>query len=131
MLGCVVVFLAAGWRAGGAFPGGATLLAASGAAFSAVVVGQAGNAFACRSTGRTPFALGWTSNRLLLSAVAVEVAALAGFLFIGPVARLLRQAPPPLWGTVVALFAAPAVLGADALHKWLRRRAGRAQGRRT
>jgi hypothetical protein len=48
----LAVFIASGWRPGDAFPLGATLLAASGAAFTAVVLGQAANAFACRSTVR-------------------------------------------------------------------------------
>src|SRR5581483_10825922 len=49
----MTAFLAAlgavGWRLGGPFPTGRALLAASGAAFTAVVIGQMANAFACRS----------------------------------------------------------------------------------
>jgi magnesium-transporting ATPase (P-type) len=123
----VAVFLAAGWRPGTGFPTGHALLAASGAAFSAVVLGQMANAFACRSTTRWPGALGWTTNRLLLGAVAAELLALVGFLFVPPVASLLGHAPPLLWGWAVATLAIPAVLGADALHKWQRRRYGNEQ----
>ena len=117
MLAFLAALAAAGWRPGMAFPGGGALLAASGAAFSAVVIGQVANAFACRSVTRWPGALGWLSNRLLLAAVTVELAALAGFLFFPPVARLLNQGPPPGPGWLVALLAAPAVLAADAIHK--------------
>ena len=53
----------AGWRPGESFPSGAPLLAASGAAFAAVVIGQMANAFACRSASRPPWRLGWTTNR--------------------------------------------------------------------
>ena len=113
----VVSLAAAGWRPGAAFPTGAVLLAASGAAFAAVVLGQMANAFACRSTTRWPGSLGWGSNRLLVGAVAVELLALAGFLFIPPLASLLGHAPPSLWGWAVALLAIPAVLAADAAHK--------------
>lgn len=124
----VAVFLAAGWRPGTAFPtGGHALLAASGAAFSAVVLGQMANAYACRSTTRWPGALGWTTNRLLLGAVAAELLALVGFLFVPPVASLLGHSPPPLWGWAVATLAIPAVLAADALHKGQRRRYGNEQ----
>jgi calcium-translocating P-type ATPase len=123
----VAVFLAAGWRPGTEFPTGHALLAASGAAFSAVVLGQMANAFACRSTTRWPGAVGWTTNRLLLGAVAAELLALGGFLFIPPIASLLGHAPPPLWGWAVATLAIPAVLAADALHKWQRRRYGNEQ----
>jgi magnesium-transporting ATPase (P-type) len=119
----VASFLASGWRPGESFPTGAALLAASGAAFTAVVIGQAANAFACRNESRWPGALGWTSNRLLVGAVLVELLALVGFLFIEPLASLLDQAPPSWAGFAVALLAAPAVLAADAAHKAWRARA--------
>jgi calcium-translocating P-type ATPase len=117
MFAFVVALVTAGWRPGAEFPSGHALLAASGAAFSAVVLGQVANAFACRSTTRWPGSLGWTSNRLLLGAIAVELLALAGFLFIPPLAALLGHAPPPLWGWAVAVLAIPAVLVVDAVHK--------------
>ena len=113
----LAVFVASGWRPGDAFPHGATLLAASGAAFTAVVLGQAANAFACRSTVRPAWQLSWTTNRLLLGAVAAELGMLAGFLYLAPIADLLDQAGPPLVGFGVAMVAIPAVLVADALHK--------------
>ena len=69
MTAFIVALVAAGWRPGDSFPTGNALMAASGAAFAAVVIGQAANAFACRSATRWPGALGWTSNRLLLGAV--------------------------------------------------------------
>ncbi|MEO8694730.1 MAG: cation-transporting P-type ATPase [Acidimicrobiales bacterium] len=113
---------ASGWRPGESFPTGAALATASGAAFAAVVIGQAANAFACRSTRERPGTLGWTTNRLLIFSVAVEMVFLAGFLYIGPVARLLDQRPPSIAGFLVAALAAPAVLTADALDKARRRR---------
>jgi magnesium-transporting ATPase (P-type) len=117
------VFLAAGWQPGDPFPSGTTLLMASGAAFTAVVVGQFANAFACRSEHRWPGALGWASNRLLLLAVAVELVILAVFLFVPAVADVLGHAPPGPVGWSVALLAIPAVLGADlAAKRWRRRR---------
>jgi magnesium-transporting ATPase (P-type) len=122
MTAFIVALMAAGWAPGDPFPTGHALAAASGAAFAAVVIGQAANAFACRSATRWPGALGWTTNPLLIAAVAIELLALAGFLLIPPVADLLDQAVPPLAGFVVAMLAAPAVLLADAVHKHLRRR---------
>jgi calcium-translocating P-type ATPase len=119
----VASFVAAGWRPGEPFPTGTALLTASGAAFTAVVIGQAANAFACRSASRWPGALGWTSNPLLVGGVGVELLALVGFLFIPPIASLLDHAPPSGAGFLVALLAAPAVLAADAAHKaWRARR---------
>jgi magnesium-transporting ATPase (P-type) len=110
-------FLAVGWRPGQPFPSGATLMVASGAAFASVVLGQLANAFACRSERRWPGALGWTTNRLLLVAVAVELVLLVVFLWVPAIANLLGQAPPTSWGLAVALCAVPAVLAADAVEK--------------
>jgi calcium-translocating P-type ATPase len=120
MTAFVVALVAAGWRPGESFPTGHALFAASGAAFAAVVIGQVANSFACRSATRSPWALGWTTNRLLLWAVGAEMVLLAGFLLVPPVARLLGQAFPPLAGLAVALMAAPMVLVVDAAHKRLR-----------
>jgi len=123
MTAFLVALLAAGWRPGDSFPTGNALMAASGAAFAAVVIGQMANAFACRSATRWPGALGWTGNRLLLGAVAVELVVLAAFLLIPPAASLLEHAFPPAAGLAVAVLAAPVLLAVDALHK--RARAGR------
>jgi calcium-translocating P-type ATPase len=120
MAAFLAVFLAEGWRPGDAFPT-PVLEMASGAAFAAVVIGQFANAFACRSEHRWPGALGWTSNRLLFVAVGTEVALLGAFMWIPPIADLLGHAPPNLAGWIVALCAAPAVLGVDAVAKrWMR-----------
>jgi magnesium-transporting ATPase (P-type) len=115
------VFLTAGWMVGETFPTDA-LPAASGAAFAAVVVGQLANAIACRSASRPFWRVPWGVNRLLPVALATEVLALAAFMFVGPVADLLDQAPPPAEVWPVVLAAAPAVLAADSLHKALRAR---------
>jgi hypothetical protein len=117
MTAFLVALFAAGWRPGESFPTGHALLAASGAAFAAVVVGQAANAFACRSATLSPGALGWTTNRLLVGAVAVEVTALVVFLRFGPVASVLDHRWPPAAALMTALLAAPAVLATDALQK--------------
>ena len=122
MAAFIAALMAAGWRPGESFPTGRALLAASGAAFAAVVLGQMANAFACRSATRWPGSVGWTGNRLLLGAVTIELAILAGFLLIPPVASILEHAAPPTAGLAVALLTAPAVLAADALHKRIRTR---------
>ncbi len=129
MLAFIAGLMAAGWMPGDRFPTGHALLAASGAAFAAVVLGQAANAFACRSSVEWPGRLGWRTNPLLLAAIVVEIITLLFFLFVAPVASLLHHAPPPLAGALVALLAMPAVLVVDALHKhW--REAARAALRR-
>jgi calcium-translocating P-type ATPase len=122
MFAFLVAMTVAGWRPGGSFPGGDALLAASGAAFAAVVIGQAANAFACRSTTLWPGALGWMRNRLLVAAVAMELLMLMGFLTIPAIADVLEHTIPPWQGALAALAAAPAVILADALQKHVRRR---------
>jgi magnesium-transporting ATPase (P-type) len=113
----VATFVALGWRPGDPFPQGAPMLAASGAAFTAVVFGQVANAFACRSTIRPVWSVGWTTNRLLLGALVAELAMLAAFLYVPWLADLLDQAGPTRAGYAVALTAIPAVIVADTLQK--------------
>jgi magnesium-transporting ATPase (P-type) len=117
----VALAVASRWPVGPA-PEGHVLLAASGAAFAAVILGQMATAFACRSASRPVHRMGWTSNRLLLVAVAASLLALAGFLLIPPIADVLEHAAPPAAGLAVALLAIPAVLAADTAHKALRSR---------
>jgi magnesium-transporting ATPase (P-type) len=117
----LTAFAVAGWRPGDPFPKGATLLAASGAAFTAVVFGQMANAFACRSTRVATWRVQWSTNRFLLVAVATELATLAAFIGVPWLADLLDHARPGAVAALVALGAVPAVWAADALDK--RRRA--------
>ena len=122
MVAFLVAMAAAGWRPGHAFPTGHALAAASGAAFIAVVTGQVGAAFACRSATRSVRQLGWASNRLMLGAIAVTFVLLVALLIIPPLAHLLGQAIPPPAGLAAAALAGPTVLTIDWLHKRLRAR---------
>ncbi|HEU4915092.1 MAG TPA: cation-transporting P-type ATPase [Acidimicrobiia bacterium] len=114
------VFLAAGWRPGESFPESA-LASASGAAFATVVLAQTANAFACRSTTRPAWRLPFLSNKLLIGAALIELAIAAAFLFVPAVAEVLGHVSPPGAGWVIALASIPLLLGADAMHKALRR----------
>ncbi|PJE02736.1 MAG: haloacid dehalogenase [Mycobacterium sp.] len=118
----VVSLLALGWRPADPFPTGQALAAASGAAFITVVLAQTANVFACRSSSRWPGALGWFTNRLLVPAALIGLAISLLELWVPPVARLLGQWNPPLWGWAVALASIPVLLGVDALDKRLRAR---------
>ena len=118
----LATFAAAGWRPGDVFPAGWLLLAASGAAFAAVVLGQFANAFACRSAVLRPGQLGWRSNRLLLGAVLAAGVLVVGTFAIEPIASALGQARPTAAGFAVALMAPFAVLAADAAYKALHSR---------
>lgn len=113
-----------GWHWGAsASPG--LLLAASGTAFTTVVLGQLANAFACRSEHRPAGRWSWRGNRLLLVAAAVELALLAVFVGVPPLAALLGQTVPTPIGWVLAAGAVPVVLLVDAVHKRLPLRARR------
>ncbi|MFM9134949.1 MAG: cation transporting ATPase C-terminal domain-containing protein [bacterium] len=118
----VMTFLAWGWRPGNAFPGGEIALAASGATFTAIVLAQTANAFACRSATRWPGSLGWTTNRLLLPAVAIDLAIAGAFVFVPFLAGALGQAPPTWAGWAVAITSGIALLAVDAAYKAVRRR---------
>jgi magnesium-transporting ATPase (P-type) len=97
---------------------------ASGAAFMAVIVGQTANAFACRSSIKTPWELGWTTNRYLYPAILFALAVSFVAISVGPVAEQLGQAFPSWAGWTAALATWPVMLMADTLDK--RRRAGSA-----
>jgi len=121
MAAFVTSFLAAGWRPGHAFPTGATLMTASGAAFTAIVLGQVANAFVCRSRTVNVLRLPIRNNPLLGFAAAAEIGLLAAFLWIGGLADLLEHTPPSLAGWLVAVLAPAAVLTADTVDKARRR----------
>jgi magnesium-transporting ATPase (P-type) len=128
----VLTFVAVGWRPGESFPEGETLLMASGAAFTAVVLAQSANAFACRSTRRLFWQKPLRSNRLLGGAIVAQLAMLAGFLYFPPLADLLGQAPPSAVGFGVAASAIVALLLADTIQKQvLRRRSPISRARRS
>lgn len=118
------VLFAGGWSRGTPADS-ALVMAASGAAFTAVVLGQLANAFACRSATVPPWKQGWLTNRLLLWAILAELGVLAVCLYAIP-SVLGHLAPTPA-GFAVAVLAIPAVLVADWAHKKLRRN-GRTSG---
>ena len=128
MTAFLAVLTGTGWLYG-AEASSADLAMASGAAFTAVVLGQFATAFACRSTSRPAWRMGWQGNRLLVGAVGVELLILVGLLLVPPVADLLGMAPPPPLGLVTAAAAVPLVLIADAATKALGNRRRREIGR--
>ncbi|MFC8733087.1 cation-translocating P-type ATPase [Luteimicrobium sp. NPDC057192] len=120
-----VTALLAGWRPGGGPPEPSVQAAASGATFLAIVLGQAANAYACRSATRTVPQLGWWTNRLLGPAVGLAVAVSLVSLLVPAIADVLGQAPPYPVGWALAASCAAAVTVADLTDKrWTRRRAG-------
>ena len=88
-----------------------------------VVFGQKANVFACRSSSQWPGALGWTTNRLLFPAGAIELVFSFVILLVPAIAVVFGQASPPAAGWLVALASPVVVLAVDALDKRLRARA--------
>jgi magnesium-transporting ATPase (P-type) len=75
--------------------------------FAAIVVQQMANAFACRSTPASLFAIGPLSNRLLVLAVVAELVTLLVFVYVEPVADLLGMQPLDLeqwWPVLLTPF---------------------------
>lgn len=126
MLAFVLVLLAGGWTWGGT-PDTVLLATASGTAFTAIVLGQVANAFACRSESRWLGRIGFRGNTLLLYAIGFELALLAVFLVVPPLPGLLGGTVPNALGWVLALLAIPAVWLADTAHKAVRARLKRAR----
>jgi len=116
MAAFVVVLVASGWSYGEPVSDRA-VATASGAAFTAVVLGQFASAFACRSTTRPFWRIDWRANPLLLGAVGIELLILLAMLGVPLLADVLGQRPPSMLGLGIALAAIPAVLLADAAHK--------------
>ena len=108
---------------------GTLLVAASGTAFAAIVLGQLANAFACRSETRPVVRDRLRGNPLLLWAVGVELVLLVVFLAVPPLADLLGGAWPTPLGWALALLAVPVLWVVDAVHKVGRARRGAASGR--
>jgi len=121
MAAFLAVLVAGGWTYGAPVSSG-TLATASGAAFTAVVLGQMANAIACRSSTRPVWRRGWRGNRFLGWAILTELLILVVMLVVPAIADLLGQRPPSLLGLLIASCAVPAVLAADGLHKVVRAR---------
>jgi magnesium-transporting ATPase (P-type) len=115
-----LVLVAGGW-VWGQVPDAGLLATASGTAFAAVVLGQLANAFACRSAVRPVGLWSVRGNGMLLGAVVAELAALAAFVWIPPLARLLGGSAPTDVGWWLAACAVPGVLLADTAYKAARR----------
>jgi len=112
----LTVLLAGGWT-WGVTPSPALLAAASGTAFTTVVLGQLANAAACRSERRRVGRWTLHGNPLLAAALAVELVVLGVFLFVPQVAGVLGHAAPTPLGWALAALVVPAVLVVDTLVK--------------
>lgn len=118
-----VTLWSSGFQPGHGAPPVATLAAASGAAFMAVLFGQFATALACRSSSHPAWEVRLGDNPLLLVGLAATAFVAAPLLYVSPLARWLSHALPTGLGFAIAATAFPLVLIVDALNK---RRLGRA-----
>jgi len=120
MTAFVTALVVGGWRPSQGLPSASVLATGTGAAFLAVVFAQKANAFCCRSSTRPPWKLGWTTNRLLIIAAAVELLFAACLVLIPALADLLKQAVPPVAAWVVILASIPGLFAVDwAAKRWM------------
>ena len=122
MLAFVVTLMSAGWLPGRALPDSTVILAASGAAFITVVLAQAGNAYACRSSRLSVLAMGWRGNLLLPPAIAIGVGLSLAALFVPALSLALGQLPPTWVGWLIAASAPVVLITVDGTEKLLFRR---------
>lgn len=113
------VLVVGGWRWGDT-PPDSLLLTDSGTAFATIALGQMANAFACRSTSRPVWRQQLLGNRLVVAAVAAELALLLVFLGVPWLADLLGGGWPSPLGWALAAAVVPAILAVDGLAKHLR-----------
>jgi len=116
MIAFFAVLSSAGWKPGMTVPSETILLAASGTAFTAIVLGQGANAIANRSDDRPAGRVGLSGNRALVLALAARCVLLLATLSIPPLARIVGQAPPTALGWFLAALTVPAVMLIDALR---------------
>jgi magnesium-transporting ATPase (P-type) len=96
--------------------------------FAAIVACQTANAYECRSTSASLFAIGPFRNRLLVLATVVEFLISLSFIYVAPIADALGQTglTPREWALVAIT---PGVfLAAEELRKALARRRARRGG---
>lgn len=79
------------WAPGLPLPGGDERMELSAMLFASIVLLQMANALECRSPRASAFGKGFFGNRLLLSAIGVELLSLLGFLYLPPLAAALGQ----------------------------------------
>ena len=85
--------------------------------FGAIVAMQMANAFECRATPASLFAIGPLRNRLLVGAVGLEALALAVFVYFPPLAHALGQHALTAAQWIPVLITPWILLGAEELRK--------------
>ncbi|MSQ27059.1 MAG: hypothetical protein EXR51_02830 [Dehalococcoidia bacterium] len=96
--------------------------------FAAIVSGQIGCLFACRSERVSAFRLSIGSNPLLLAGIAVELAIAAGLIYLPGLQEGFGMRPFTGSAWAFLLIPGPSVLLIEEGRKWLMRRRRDADG---
>ncbi|WP_198808511.1 cation-translocating P-type ATPase [Leptolyngbya sp. BL0902] len=86
---------------------------------AAIVAGQTGNVFACRSEKIPTWRLGWFSNPLIWLGIATEWILIAAIIKLPPLQAIFSTAPLNLGQWAMLLLCPPLVLGLEELRKAL------------
>ncbi|MEK6467437.1 cation-transporting P-type ATPase, partial [Pseudonocardia alni] len=124
----LAVLVRGGWTPGAATGPGSplhtTYRQATTATFAAIVACQVGTAFAARTRRASLRSVGITTNRLLLGALAAELAFAAAAIFLPVANSLLGTMPPPAWVFACLLPMPLLVWGTDEAYRAVRRARG-------
>jgi len=123
LCGYLIVLWLAGWHLGLPLDSSNRLyLTATTMTLAGIVACQVGNAFACRSDTESIWHLGFTTNRMLIGAIAAEVSLLLILIYVLPLRNMFGLAPlaPVHW--LLLLTFGPLLLLFEEGRKALRRR---------
>jgi magnesium-transporting ATPase (P-type) len=121
--GYLLVLWLAGWHLGLPLESSDPVyLTATTMTLAGIVACQVGNAFACRSDTESIWHLGFTTNRMLIGAIAAEVSLLLILIYVLPLRNMFGLAPlaPEHW--LLLLTFGPLLLLFEEGRKALRRR---------
>jgi magnesium-transporting ATPase (P-type) len=121
--GYLIVLWLAGWHLGLPLENSNRLyVTATTMTLAGIVACQVGNAFACRSDTESIRHLGFTTNRMLIGAIAAEVSLLLILIHVLPLRNMVGLAPlaPVHW--LLLLTFGPLLLLFEECRKALRRR---------
>jgi len=121
--GYLIVLWLAGWHLGLPLESSNPLyVTATTMTLAGIVACQVGNAFACRSDTESIWHLGFTTNRMLIGAIAAEVSLLLILIYVLPLRNMFGLAPlaPVHW--LLLLTFGPLLLLFEEGRKALRRR---------
>jgi magnesium-transporting ATPase (P-type) len=111
----------AGWRPGAPLADSGSLYAtATTMSLAGIVACQLGNAFACRSTHRSSWRLGFSTNRMLLLGIGVEIALILLIVYTPALASVFGLAPLGLGHWALLATFGPLLLGLEEVCKAVR-----------